>query len=139
MLFAEVASLLMQRLFTMFPAGAAGIALVLLRISVVATFLADGAEHRWLLLSFWASLLFLSPALCLCAGLLTPYCAILCGLMQLAVLLMGGGNHRFDLAISILNAAILGVLGPGAYSLDARLFGRRVLSVPAEGAPPTPR
>jgi hypothetical protein len=46
----------------------------------------------------------------------------------LAELVIGGANE-FHLAISILNAAILAVLGPGAYSIDARIFGRRILDV----------
>jgi hypothetical protein len=43
--------------------------------------------------------------------------------------LVTGGTNEFHLAVSILNAAILAVLGPGAYSVDARIFGRRILDV----------
>jgi hypothetical protein len=112
----------------MFPAGVAGVALIFLRVSVVATLMVDGAAHRSLLLSFWTALLYLLPALSLSAGFLTPYSAIVCCIIQLAELVMGGANE-FHLAVSILNAAILAVLGPGAYSVDARIFGRRILDV----------
>lgn len=112
----------------MFPAGVAGAALIFLRVSVVATLIVDGAVHRSLLVSFWTALLFLLPALCLSVGFLTPYSAIACCIIQLAKLVMGGAIE-FHLAISILNAAILAVLGPGAYSIDARIFGRRILDV----------
>jgi hypothetical protein len=113
----------------MFPAGVAGVALIFLRISVVATLMVDGAAHRSLLLSFWTTLLFLLPALSLAAGFLTPYTSIMCCFIQLAELLATGGTHGFHLAISILNSAILAALGPGAYSIDARIFGRRILDV----------
>ncbi len=95
----------------MFPAGVAGAALILLRVSVVATLMVDGAAHRSLLLSFWSALLYLLPALCLIVGFLTPYSAIVCCIIQLAELVTGGTNE-FHLAVSILNAAILAVLGP---------------------------
>jgi hypothetical protein len=121
----------------MFPAGLAGVALILLRVSVVATLMVDGAAHRSLLLSFWTALLYLLPALCLSAGFLTPYSAIVCCIIQLAELVTGGTNE-FHLAVSILNAAILAVLGPGAYSVDARIFGRRILDVTPRRDAPTP-
>ena len=122
----------------MFPAGVAGAALIFLRVSVVATLMVDGAAHRSLLLSFWSALLYVLPALCLIAGFLTPYSAILCCIAQLTELAIGGANE-FHLAISILNAAILAVLGPGAYSIDARIFGRRILDVTPNPDAQTPR
>ncbi|MGA8908312.1 MAG: hypothetical protein WB524_11880 [Acidobacteriaceae bacterium] len=121
----------------MFPAGVAGAALIFLRISVVATLMVDGAAHRSLLLSLWTALLYLLPALCLTMGFLTPYSAIVCCIIQLAELVTGGTNE-FHLAVSILNAAILAVLGPGAYSVDARIFGRRILDVTPRRDAPTP-
>jgi hypothetical protein len=113
----------------MFPPGAAGVALICLRASVVASLMVDGAAHRPLLLSLWTALLFLLPALCLSAGFLTPYSAIVCCIIQLAELTTGGVKE-FHLVLSIVNAAVLAVLGPGAYSVDARIFGRRILDVP---------
>jgi hypothetical protein len=44
-----------------------------------------------------------------------------------------GASAHLDvliLASLLLNSAALALLGPGAYSVDARLFGRRVLVVP---------
>ena len=122
----------------MFPAGAAGAALIFLRVSVVATLMVDGAAHRSLLLSVWTALLYLLPALCLIAGFLTPYSAILCCIVQLAELVIGGTN-QFHLVVSILNAAILAILGPGAYSIDARIFGRRVLDATPDPDAQMPR
>ena len=43
-------------------------------------------------------------------------------------------NHHSIVAVfsSSLDAAALAMLGPGAYSLDARRFGRRVIHFPPE-------
>jgi hypothetical protein len=35
-------------------------------------------------------------------------------------------------AIAILNALALALIGPGAYSIDARRFGRRIVVLPPE-------
>lgn len=55
-------------------------------------------------------------------GFLTPYCAAGSCLLEL-VLLATTGSNRFQLGMSALTAAATMVLGPGAYSIDARLFG----------------
>jgi len=53
--------------------------------------------------------------------------------LELASLLSSGhGDGRF-IALSSLNAAAITFLGPGAYSLDARLFGRREIVLPSGG------
>jgi hypothetical protein len=36
----------------------------------------------------------------------------------------------------IIAATALGLLGPGAYSLDGRLFGRREIVIPPSSRPP---
>jgi len=114
----------------MFPTGMAGAALLVLRVTVAATLVFDGTAHWALATSFWILLGFAVPAMLLCLGFLTPYCSVLSCLLQLAVLLITGSQNEFNLAISILNSGILAILGPGAYSIDAHIFGRRLLIVP---------
>jgi hypothetical protein len=117
-----------QRLFSMFPTGMAGAALLVLRVTVAATLVFDGTVHWALMTSFWILSGFAVPAILLCLGFLTPYCSALSCLIQLGVLISTGQNE-FNLAISILNSGILAILGPGAYSIDAHIFGRRLLIV----------
>jgi hypothetical protein len=71
-----------------------------------------------------------SLAVGLTLGLMTPVLSVLCCALASAGL-FGAGRADFSLMIgSILSAAGLTLLGPGAYSLDARLFGRRVVVFP---------
>jgi hypothetical protein len=114
----------------MFPTGTAGAALFLLRISVAATLVANGIANWAPVTSFWILLAIAVPAILLSLGLLTPYFAAISGLIQLGILLTTGSGSPFHVLISILDSIILAVLGPGAYSIDARLFGRRILTVP---------
>ena len=62
----------------------------------------------------------------LAAGLLTPFVSILAGLVEVATL-FAGANAVAAVLLGPLDALVLLLLGPGAYSLDARLFGRRVV------------
>ncbi|MBB5342968.1 hypothetical protein HDF10_000918 [Edaphobacter lichenicola] len=117
----------MQRLFSMFPTGAAGVALILLRVSVAATLFTqvmpqgNPAAHIWV--STGVGLLGVS----ICLGLFTPVSSIACCLIGVAMLLDLKELTFIPLISSILVAASLGLLGPGAYSLDARMFGRRLV------------
>jgi hypothetical protein len=118
-----------QRLFSIFPSGIAGAALLLLRVLVAMLVVVDGSAHWALVTSFWIGAVFVLQAMFLCAGLLTPYAAS-SGLLILAgALVFSPGGDAFHLACAILTCAVLALLGPGAYSFDARLFGRRVLTV----------
>jgi len=51
-------------------------------------------------------------------------------LLLFRILLARRGQDDFHLAIAIVNCADLAVLGPGAYSIDARFFGWRLLTIP---------
>ena len=111
----------------MFPTGAAGIALVLLRVSVSALLVTnivpseDSVVHMWEL----TGLGLLGASLCL--GVFTPVASILACLVEIAALSDLKQIGMTHLIVSILIAASLAMLGPGAYSVDARMFGRRLV------------
>lgn len=109
------------------PGGAAGIALLLLRLTT-AVMMAGAAvyaiqrslNHLLVLASGLASLLLL-------LGLGTRMVAFAC-----AAIAIGAGVSLRDwrgvvIALEALNCVSLGLLGAGAISIDAYLFGRRVI------------
>ena len=68
----------------------------------------------------------------LCLGVLTPLLATLgCAFELFTAVFM---DHHSIVAVlsSSLDAAAVAMLGPGAYSLDARRFGHRVIHFPPE-------
>ena len=114
----------------MFPTGSAGIALLVLR-SVVAVTVLVNASACWpmgssLIVKGIAGLV----ALSLFLGYLTPYCAAASCFLELALLVTGDAANRLQLGLSALTAVTTVVLGPGAYSIDSRLFGRRLIKIP---------
>lgn len=118
----------MHRLYSMFPLGLPGAGLILLRISVALTLwpLPPGVE-TWLgerPLSWCAAMLFIALA----AGIFTPVTATLCLLLKCAELAKPGEASLEYLFSTCLVSLALFLLGPGAYSLDSHLYGRRVLT-----------
>ena len=118
-----------QRLFSLFPTGMPGIGLILLRVSVAAVLLVDGTAHWTLVTSWWTFLLVAVPAGALCLGFLTPYVASLCCVIEVGVLWTTRAEE-FHLVIAMASSVVVAMVGPGAYSLDARMFGRRLLRLP---------
>jgi len=112
----------------MFPQGGPGAALLLLRISVVAFLVIlavnyNGPFHR---LVFAAVLLISSSLL---VGFLTPFLCVAGVVLVIAQLIFNPQASIVLCVIAIANAIALALLGPGAYSLDSKLFGRRVTIV----------
>ena len=69
-------------------------------------------------------------AITLFAGYLTPLAAAMALLLHgLLWLTLGGGTAAIVLIVS-LDILALALLGPGAYSVDAFLFGRRIVVLP---------
>ena len=99
--------------------------LLLLRISVaVAVLLAYiQCEKR----AAWVLPALIPMSAFLCAGALTPLAAVLAVALELTAAANVRVNGAGLIVITIIDAAALALLGPGAYSLDALRFGRRVI------------
>jgi len=116
----------------MFPHGGPGVALLLLRLSVAATFLISLANRYDVAsapLRFAGISVICVICLSLSVGFLTPLLSVVVCAAAIANLLIGFNSSNLIHFFTILDAAALALLGPGAYSVDARLFGRRVTVV----------
>ena len=78
-------------------------------------------------------LILLAQSALLVVGFLTPAVSVTACLFELTRLFSAGSDDwRFSLLVSLI-AASMALLGPGAYSMDSRLFGRRVIVIPPAG------
>jgi uncharacterized membrane protein YphA (DoxX/SURF4 family) len=119
----------MQRLFSMFPQGGPGIALLLLRISVAVVFLTSAANRSRVssIHLLFVGILLISISLTI--GFLTPLLSLITCASAVANLVIGPHPTNLTYVFPMVDAIALALLGPGAYSVDARLFGRRVTIV----------
>jgi uncharacterized membrane protein YphA (DoxX/SURF4 family) len=113
----------------MFPSGRPGLALLLLRGSAAFAVLVEDYGHRQLLPEYLQGVA-IAVSAALLVGYLTPIAA-LAGLAFHSVIFLElfGGDVRVG-AIIGLDALALALIGPGAYSVDSYLFGRRLIVLP---------
>jgi hypothetical protein len=115
----------------MFPPGLPGLALLLLRVSVAMALVLDACAHREGLPG-WVLAIAILISLFISVGYLTPIVAAAALVAHVSIAVALG--LRVELAavalILSLNALALALLGPGAYSLDSRRFGRRLVVLP---------
>jgi hypothetical protein len=101
--------------------------MLILRIGVAASLHIDPSGHFAVHPNILAFLCFAALSGSLALGLLTPLVSLLAGIVELAMLLTATTGVVVAVLLGPLDAVVLLLLGPGAYSLDARLFGRRVV------------
>lgn len=113
-------------MFLAFPGGSAGVGLLVLRLSLAGSLIAvlgSVDPQPWLLF------LAIMTSIGLGAGFLTR---LLAGLSILAMANVVPESGAPALVIlNLADAVALALIGPGAFSVDARLFGRRTVVLPA--------
>ena len=125
---------MMSKFLSRYPDGSSGIALVLLRFGCA-----------WIAFLVIARLPFpqFSPnastvvsagfALALALGVGTRIVAFVFAAAAIATAFMTGSDSALTMIACACGCAALGLLGPGAYSIDANLFGRRVIRLEPRG------
>jgi len=112
--------------------------LLLLRLAVGAGLLVESvhaASDR--VAASWSgalAALSIADACALVTGTLTPAAGLLAAALSLVHRLVseagGGLDDTATLALLLVMSVTVALIGPGAYSVDARLFGRREIVVP---------
>ena len=111
----------------MFPAGAAGWGLALLRLCAAGMLFRNCILDATVSIPTWeiAGVVILAGAFFL--GAFTPISCCISALLQIFVLLRAHGPNPLHFAFSFGVTAVLFLVGPGAFSLDSRLYGRRLI------------
>ena len=117
-----------------YPDGAAGIALVLLRLACAWIAFLVIARLPFVRVSPNASIVASAAlALALALGCGTRIVAFLLAAAAIATAFMTGSDSALTMIARACGCAALGLLGPGAYSIDAHVFGRRVIRLEPRG------
>jgi uncharacterized membrane protein YphA (DoxX/SURF4 family) len=131
-------------MFSMFPDRWPGAGLLLLRVGCGMVLIIQGVtnfsvEHE--LVALVDVLVMIATGLLLVIGFLTRFAAILAALVDVISALAwlpNSGAGPLEAPMTALLAAVMAIavvcLGAGAFSLDARLFGRREIIIPARSS-----
>lgn len=121
----------LQRLYSMFPNGWPGKGLLLLRLAAGILLIHDGiagligVPHRG---SVTLQAIGGTAGIFLVAGLWTPIAGALVALAEFCIALSGTDHPRSTILLVAIGVAIA-ILGPGAWSIDAGLFGRKRIDI----------
>jgi uncharacterized membrane protein YphA (DoxX/SURF4 family) len=138
----------LQTFFATFPDGRTGFGLFILRIAVGVNTIVQGAlllaKSNDPVSTFWImGLLAIVAGFLFLVGFLTPIVgsALALGyLIDTVLLFLNSDKSKHATALTpfylALIALVLALLGPGAISVDARMFGRREILIPKRRRPP---
>jgi putative oxidoreductase len=120
-----------QRLYSTFPNGPPGFGLLLLRLAVGGSLI---TERISMMLPgpsppLWAAhILLVCAGVCICIGLWTPVMGAIQGIAELAMTLSHADGYEHHLLFAVL-AISVAMLGPGAWSIDSQIFGRKRITI----------
>ena len=115
----------MRRLYSTFARGGPGAGLLLMRLVAGIAAIADGVAHLQSGLAaeiLVIHVLAMAAGILLLAGLWTPISASVVAVFAIWVAVMETVYWRAGILLAAIGAA-LALLGPGIWSIDARLFG----------------
>jgi uncharacterized membrane protein YphA (DoxX/SURF4 family) len=122
----------LQRLYSIFPDGWPGFGLLLLRVGLsshlIFIAISDLSARPSEPIVLAPSLVAAAGGIFLLAGLWTPITGVLVALDEVWIafsLHSPGQEHTWTHACLAVICVSLAMLGPGAWSIDARLYGRR--------------
>jgi uncharacterized membrane protein YphA (DoxX/SURF4 family) len=125
-----------QRLFSGFADGWPGTGLLLLRLLTGAALIyfgIDNLREAFPLPAAFLQIIGIGTGILLLVGLWTPVAGALAAIVKASIAFSGYFSHSGDQWILVVQAvlgAVLAMVGPGAWSIDARLFGRKRIDMP---------
>ena len=121
----------MQRLFSTFPTGRPGAGLLLLRLAVGASLILERIPEIWVIpqsLGFEVRIVLVCVGISLLSGLWTPVMGGVAAVIELLISFSPSGGGVTHILLVILSIS-LALLGPGAWSIDAHIFGRKRIDI----------
>ena len=122
--------MLLQRLFSTFPNGLPGTGLLLQRVVTAMVLFCSALRHTNEASHFVVILFHVigaSAGILILLGLWTPVCGTLIALLEVWVA-YSSANAGVPIMLATLGAT-LAMIGPGAWSIDAHLFGRKHIEI----------
>jgi uncharacterized membrane protein YphA (DoxX/SURF4 family) len=125
-----------QRLFSTFADGWPGAGLLLLRLLTGVALLHFGissVREGPPPLTVVLQVIGMATAVLLLVGMFTPVAGVLAAAAKLWLAISRFSSHSDDLWVALSQAllvAALAMIGPGAWSIDARRYGRKRIEIP---------
>jgi putative oxidoreductase len=120
-----------QRLFSTFPNGSPGAGLLLLRLAAGGFLIAGRVPAVWPVThtgQLELRVVLGSLGVLILCGLWTPVLGSFVAFVELSIVFSRAGDDATHILLAILGAS-LALLGPGAWSIDARIFGRKRIDI----------
>jgi putative oxidoreductase len=126
------AGFFLQRLFSTFPNGWPGSGILLQRVLTATTLFCCGIAHlkgTSQLASIIPHMFAAAAGVLLLVGLWTPIAGTMVAIVELWIVYSSAGGLGTPIMLATLGAT-LAMIGPGAWSVDAHLFGRKHFEIP---------